>query len=551
MRTELMCNLPVSRYAVFAEMAWMERRPELGLICRSAREEAHRITPELIAKTLPGLSQAASENIIRWCAALHLCDPAGSLRSLGHEVAQTDEAPVPEQGVYDLWVVQHPLLGSRILHAERLTSTRDGRFEHIQKAPILPEQDRVFASVIKQSRFLLRGFPTNQTHIGVLVQDTRARCRLRWTLDWLDNTNTFRIEGSLDVSSGHHPIQHSPETVELDLWQLPALWFAQEPDCRWSPNDRQLLLNRPSLSGLSDEQQETFKTQWQLSNVVVPHRGQWENAVLEDIPIGPMTQDVAQQWALSRLDRHLLSDASRYSRSGLRQTFATLTEDTPLELLRPSLPCHEDVLERYRENPEVFWCLAAPVDLAPTPPNDAALDSMMVGQESTSASVPPRSQHVIRIPYRGGWSMQQLMRALTHQKRITKLLLVDRFVRGQNNLLSLQLLRDTARVDSFEVWTGDVGRSTMDAIESITGSRPRPYRSVFSRSSQPHDRYLVLKPEKGPPFGWQMSNSPLDARAFDEEPLPETPLLWRDLTAAWLSLEQLPPQIAAWAKEDQ
>ena len=48
MRCELTTQIPVSRVAVFAEMAWMERRPELGLLCRAARAQDNRITTAIV-----------------------------------------------------------------------------------------------------------------------------------------------------------------------------------------------------------------------------------------------------------------------------------------------------------------------------------------------------------------------------------------------------------------------------------------------------------------------------------------------------------------------
>ena len=382
MRTELERNLAVSRYAVFAEMAWMERRPELGIICRHARQADRRITPALVQQVLPGLSDAAGQNIVRWCATLGLCDPSGSLRRLADEVAETDEAPIPEQGVYDLWVVRHPLLGNRILHAERLTSTRDARFEEIQAIPLKPDEGRVFTSVVESRRFLLRGFPANHGSEGACVQKTEARCRLRWTLDWSTESNLFQLDGHLD-GSGRRPrrIQHEPESMPaLDLWRLPVLWFPVEHNVRWEPSERRLMLGLDFVSKLPDAESDSFLMDMTLPSVDVPGGGRWRNARLQRLPIGPLTEEAAQWWALSRLDRRLAEDATRYSRVALREAFADLTEETPLEPQRPTLPAHDVVLERYRSQPEVFWRLAAPVDLAPAPPTRAELAPMTVGQ---------------------------------------------------------------------------------------------------------------------------------------------------------------------------
>jgi hypothetical protein len=41
MKTTLTSDIPVKHIAVFAEMAWMERRPELGQLCRSAKSNGN------------------------------------------------------------------------------------------------------------------------------------------------------------------------------------------------------------------------------------------------------------------------------------------------------------------------------------------------------------------------------------------------------------------------------------------------------------------------------------------------------------------------------
>ena len=128
MRTVLSVPLAVHKMAVFAELAWMEQRPELSLLCLQAREQGGRLTPLAIQQCLPGLSEAACRNVLESCRVLGLVDKQGSLTPLGEEVAESQEAPVPEQGVYSLWVASHPLLGNRILSVERLSSTREPRF---------------------------------------------------------------------------------------------------------------------------------------------------------------------------------------------------------------------------------------------------------------------------------------------------------------------------------------------------------------------------------------------------------------------------------------
>ena len=66
MKTTLSADISVSHIAVFAEMAWLERRPELGQLCRSAASNGNRLTPAVVQLALPGLSDHAANNVVSW-----------------------------------------------------------------------------------------------------------------------------------------------------------------------------------------------------------------------------------------------------------------------------------------------------------------------------------------------------------------------------------------------------------------------------------------------------------------------------------------------------
>lgn len=550
MRAELVTELTVTRYAAFAEMAWLVRRPELGVVCYLARESGGTITPEIVAQALPGLGDVAARNVVRWCRSLDLCDKAGGLTRLGEEVAETEEAPVLERGVYDLWLTQHALLGSRILHAERLSSTRDGRYEDIEEPALLPDQGRDFTSVVDPgTRFLLRSFPANHRAPGALAIPTRARCTMTWTLDTQHGVNDVRLGGFLDVRSSERPVSAPPERVEIDLWGQMRQW-AYGPlleHGEWHSDTHQLAV---AFDGLPEVEQESFERDVQIGAVDIPDYGHWDDVRLAGVPIGPATSKDADSWAMTRLDRRLRTGEVHRTRSDVRELFTELTEDTPLELFQPTLPGHSMLLDRYADSPDVFWRLAAPADLAPVPLSPQELAPMRVGAPvaDQAPSITGAADVVRLLSY--GWSMRTLLDRLTGGREVDRLLLVDRYVVGRNNLASLALFvtalaeQGSATVD---VWTGnEVDDATIEEIRGITGRQPRRYRDVFGRTRH-HDRYLVVVPDQGPAFGWQMSNSPLHARPHAGEPVPATPLRWHDLIAMRLSVEQLPEPMVSWA----
>lgn len=551
MRVVLTTEIPVSRVAVFAEMAWMERRPELGLLCRTAREHGNRITTAVVQSALPGLPDAGANNVIAWCKMLGLCDGHGGLTALGEDVADADEAPVPEQGVYGLWLAQHPVLGRRVLAVERLASNRDQRFESVEPLAVDPDRGKVFRSVLDgKERFMVRDLPTNHGQPGALIGDTRATCRLRWTLDFDQARDQWQLDGMIEAPQGNgkhamKPIQHEPESDGLDLWTAISTWATALPYSlgRWQPRERRLAV---AFDRVKVGELDTFRRTLALGRVEVPGKGVYENVTLEDVPVAPASEEDAQKWAMARFDLHMSAKPGYWSRAEVRERFAQLTEDTPLESFGPTLPSHDELLSLANKDPERFWSLAAPVDLTPFAAASDDLGSLRIGHPAPITATEPPG--VVRIPYRGGWSMRKLVDLLLAGQFPCRVLLCDRYVRGDENIGTLGLLvaafRALAPNVAVEVWTEDEG-ADFKLIEAITGTPPRRYRDVFGRSL-PHDRYLLVSPGHGPGFGWHMSNSPIHARADVPSASPETPLRWKDLAASRVTADELEPAMRHW-----
>lgn len=549
MRAVLSAEIPVERFAVFAEMAWLERRPELGLLCRAAVKQGDRVSVATVQSALPGLPDAGARNVMSWCQMLGLCDGQGGLTELGKDVAECDEAPVPEQGIYGFWFAQHPLLGRRILAVQRLTSNRDHRFDAIEPLYAEPDRGILFRSVVNpDERFMLRDLPTNHGNSGCLRGSTSATCRVRWTLDFDGQRDHWQLDGAVEApQGGMMPLKHQPEVDGIDLGRLAATWGANELASigRWSAEERRLAV---SFQGLSDEELDSFRKTVTLRYVEVPGKGGYDNVTVSDVPIGPTSPPEAQRWAMSRLTRSLTTAPQYRSRSELRHLFAELTEGTPLEQFGPTLPSHDTLIasDLQSKQPEVFWGLAAPVDLAPHPVPAEDLDELAIG--TPAVEVAPASASVIRIPYRGGWSMRRLADHLLHGASPRRVLLCDRYVRGVDNLTTLKLLVDAVRAVEasvgFDVWTDD-HEADFGQIKGITGAQPRAYRQVFGRSL-PHDRYLLVLPKAGAPFGWHLSNSPLHARADVAGASPATPLRWKDLAGTKVSADELEPALRQW-----
>ena len=551
MRAELTVRIHVEKFAAFAELAWLERRPELGLLCRAAVEADTPITAALVQSVLPGVSDAGARNIQRWAAYLGLCDRRGGLTGLGERVAMTDEAPLPEQGVYAMWAATHPLLGRRVLHARRLTSTRDQRFEEIVPLPFEPDQGVAFQSLKDPARrFIVRDLRPNHGQAGCIRRGCDSDLVLRWTWELVDSASErWELDGRLDTGQLPDPVQHAAESANADVWALFASLAERElrDIGAWGRRDRALAV---SFSDLDAGAVETFRTSARLERVEVRGYDRFDQVDIKEIPIEPASDLDAQEWAVARLATKL-GEVGYRTREDVRRLWAERVEDTPLEPFRPALPAHNEMLKAAANDPAAFWSLAAPVDLSPAPVPDEVLDELVAAGPPPAPSSADPGESMVRVPHRAGWTMRDLVGRLIDGEASGRLVLCDRYVRGQENLVALRLLKETidavATGTKLEVVTDRApDQRNVDAIRAIVGSAPRTYSQVFgsSRSAHPHDRYLLVDVGKDS-FAWQMSNSPLDARADNGiQPDPDTPLRWRDLTGVRLSLAELPRDLA-------
>jgi hypothetical protein len=381
MKVDLEIELPVERFAVLAELALLERRPELGILCRAARAGDGRITEERIAEILPGLGQGGVRNILAGCRHLGLCDDAHALTPLGLEAAESDEVPVPEQGVYDLWVAAHPLLGRRILHAERLAPQRGGDPSlPADELPIVPERERLFTSVLEPKlRLVLRDFPQNHPQLRCKRWPAPAPLALHWTWDMDAGQDRWELRGHLDLGTTQsREVAHGGESAGVDVW---ALFAELAGGClaagTWDRQQRRLAV---SDAGLTDGEQDSFCKRWDLAGAALARHGRFQRARLAAVPIGPATAADAARWARARFDRQLdgSTQALAYqTRAGVVGQWAGIVRDTPLAAFAPPVPAHEELL-RAAARPALFWSLAAPVDLAPVEVTAAALGRVPV-----------------------------------------------------------------------------------------------------------------------------------------------------------------------------
>lgn len=316
------------------------------------------------------------------------------------------------------------------------------------------------------------------------------------------------------------------------------------------------------FSGVSPEARNSFRQRFEIDRAEIAGIGEFEDVTIDDVPVGPANERDARDWALARLMDLLARESRHRSRSGLRGQFADLVEGTPLEPWNPELPAHEKLLDRFASQPEHFWRIAAAVDLAPLPPNASELAGFRPGQVEPvpTAPTPGRDKpKLLRIPHGAVTSMARIVSQLLGDVKPVRVLLCDRYVRGESNLSSLGLFVDAIRAQAPQAQV-DVATASADGqpipekrIREITGGDVIAFENLFGsdRHRWLHGRYVVLqthpKSSSGG-VGWDMTNSVLDSRPVAPSPSinPETPLKWRDITAVKLDSGEIPQDLARW-----
>jgi hypothetical protein len=371
----LKTTVPVWRVAVFAEVAFFEEQRDLQLICQHYSDDWEE--QEEGAALMEPLSEAARDNLEQHLRAIGLLSRSGGLTKLGQQVAHDGEVPIPEQGVYRLWVTEHPLFGKRILHAERApTKYTDREYKELDSLPAVPDPDpeKKFESVVDETSFVLRDYLDEGTghrrtnDVRGRIED-KASCEIMWGIELRENQPDWSgwwLSGTLQTSEGSQDIQENKERVSDVGWsKLIRSWVGRSGTMTWEVDRRQLSVVYETVK--DDEQAlKTFEKGLEFREVRVPSYGEWEKAVIQNAPLVPDSSRDAGRWA-----QHLLTEKLKengyVSRSDIERCFEELVVGSPLEPFEPEVPETSQLLEHVRREKmrSTYWHVAAPHDLVP------------------------------------------------------------------------------------------------------------------------------------------------------------------------------------------
>lgn len=550
MRASLRCEVPIRHLFIHAEIGWVESRPELGDLCREAQRGDGLVNNVLVLGLFPGLAEAGAANVLRWVRSLGLCNDSGELTRMGLRAAESDRVAVPEEGVFSVWYLEHPLTGPWLLHIrrERMDWSRWGQEELCELPSGFPRDKGAWRSVIeKDTEFHVYDVVAPEGEVPVCAMGSEEkRAELIWDLDFVAGTNRWHLAGA------EREFETPGESRDgLDLSALFGRWVAETRDAlgSWDRGKRRLLV-RPGQ--LSEPERATFRAARDFPCVQVPSAGEYRDVHVLDIPLAPPSDPEATAWARQLLD-HRAAHGECLTWPEIRQEFGRIVHGSPLDEYEVVLPSADDLLtEQHRAgNRAAYWRLASVLDLAPLPVPDWQCGELRLtkGQARGVARNAP-DRIAIRMGERA--AVAAVLAQFLAGAQPSRVVLCDRYVRGDSNLRALAVfcraLQESSPGCRLEVVTlaRDTARRTVEQ-----GIAPvfRTYEEVFGPGGKAlHDRYLLVHAGSGHPFIWWMSNSLLDV-SLPEQADPHTPGVWRELLANRCTLQEVSPALSRLAGE--
>ncbi len=364
MKAKLETDIEICDVAVFAELAVWEKRPDLRILCATARDQG-TLDEDAIDTVLPGLSPRARQNLCRHLRYLRLVGRDGTLTRLGRHCASSGEAPAWEQGVYRLLVASHPLCDDHVLDFIRVSGDGTDRdFDRREPLPLwrLPKHDRLFTSVFERSiRFCVVGFPAERGQHPVCRIEETITGKLRWDIDLASGRNEWTIEGRVSERwKRGGKFRSAPESVESD--ELIELFSDWEP--RWNQKARRVAMKYDGK--VTGDNRGPFLRSWAYGQKEVRDFGSFDDVVVRDIPVGPATKGDARRWAVAILVARSEAGDGYMTPHSWRSGWAAAIEDTPLAQWAGDAPNPTGIFE-VNGRPiatRTKWLLAAGTDLS-------------------------------------------------------------------------------------------------------------------------------------------------------------------------------------------
>lgn len=363
-------QVSVKKIEALLEISRQEKRDDLHSILLLADECGGRITPRDISqKLLLGRPESAAKALMDRCNYYEILGPNGDLTDAGREALKTAEVFIPERGRYLIWYTDDPLIPQQLMDIEPIEETR-------LHDEILTKQDRS-NKLAKLAQETPQDLPENLRLLEGKIFDlfghehgrvTMKKIETRIVSRHPDNTDILRV--NLRLSPNVSP------TVSLDgkfrrALPPPIVEFSQAwidvlgaQSAAWDSSKNPPAL-RVSYEGLSEGELGSFATNLKLREPRVTGLGNFDDTIVQDVPIEPRTQSDANSWAkwllLRSIDSYIMSP--RYPEL-VERAAARFGNHFRVKLpLQSQLATELANLKKNDFLPEQYWYLQAPLDL--------------------------------------------------------------------------------------------------------------------------------------------------------------------------------------------
>ena len=288
----------VSRWRVVATLGFSQKRPEIIAILALAGESPNGIitAQDVSRKLLADRPAIVGERLLQVCNMMRLvrrAEPGGQvwqLTELGRQALTNQDVPSPQRGEFEIWAMEddlHPEVLLRVKPTELERQPKNGEQKELAALLPLPAflkncQNRILRPPVRLEQEAAEIFVFEFEDLGRTVEIDSGMLSVEITSTGGNARFTVEIEGRREFT----PVAQLPALSE-------ALNFAGRADAAGP--------QRIAFRTLSDSERRQALREICLEGFTVPGLGSFSSANLRDVPIIPLKQEHANEWAVWRV----------------------------------------------------------------------------------------------------------------------------------------------------------------------------------------------------------------------------------------------------------
>ena len=477
----------INRYELFVELELAEERKDI----------------QEFLKTMLELEAGTPGKVRQHLVDIEILDEQYSLTKSGNHLLKTAEFFIREMGVYEITTLtKDALVGGQILSMERMRPHRNGENGQLNN---LPMENPGQLNFREQSTFLVyrekkreqpcvelrkirvRNFGQNKQVKGYAKGEQSLQLVWQWNED---GEQELRFQGKLKAKTEISNVSNLPLQGNYSggFQGLISELLSLEANTGLQWNNEWGRMRIPFYRAENDQVKNTFQGDFLVKTERFSF-GEFDHAKLSDVPVMPSTDLDAEQWRDWLLEQEVRKGFITPKAFEVKQRQLHDLEalrSFPLTL-RSAETFLEEKFSPQARSPE-FWNLAATVDLDPF--------GQKVAQKMAFHLAPQE-----RI------SIQELMNTLTVDKKIRRLIYIDRYMDRLEPQQNFAALTEKIRHEQG----GSVILITLKGQEHenhLENLGPKVTTADFSKlGNLDHDRYWVFIGEDGESWIWTCTRS--------------------------------------------